>query len=297
MKNLAPIVLFCYLRLDSLQETIKSLGNNKLSSQSDLIIYSDGLNDDDIDINKIIIIRNYLKSIKGFRSIRIHESKTNLGLACSIINGVSSVLEEYDSCIVLEDDLTLSSNFLEFMNQGLDYYKNVDNVLSICGYSPPINSTNDIYFTQRSSSWGWATWSNRWKEVDWECKGYDNFKCDLLKKIRFNRMGSDLSLMLKKQMNGQIDSWAIRFSFHQFNRNLYSVHPTISKVVNIGINEQFATNTRGNLKRFSTNLDKGDKSKFTFIRNPNMESKIIRQFRSPNSLFERLKDKILQVIK
>ncbi len=296
MQKLSPVVLFTYIRLENLQNTINALAANIYAIDSELIIFSDGAKYPE-DEQKVNEIRSYLKSIVGFKSISIKESEINLGLAKSVIRGVSSVLEKYDHCIVLEDDLIVSSNFLEFMNQGLDYYKNIENVLSICGYSPPIKSTNDIYFTRRSSSWGWATWSNRWKEVDWECKGYDNFKFDLLKKIRFNRMGSDLSLMLKKQMNGQIDSWAIRFSFHQFNRNLYSVHPTISKVVNNGLNEQFATNTVGNLNRFSTILDTGDKLKFDFVEVPQLEAEIIRQFIIPNSIFERLKSKLFQLFR
>ncbi len=291
----SPIVLFTYIRLDTLQKTVNALAANYLASDSDLIIFSDGAKYQKDEL-KVKEIRNYLKTIVGFKSISINETEINLGLAKSIIRGISYVLQKYDRCIVLEDDLIVSPNFLEFMNQGLHYYKNDDNILSICGYSPPIKSSDDIYFTQRSSSWGWATWSDRWKKVDWECKCYDDFKFNFLKKIKFNRMGSDLSLMLKKQMNGQIDSWSIRFSFHQFNHNLYSVHPVISKVVNIGINEQFATNTFGSIKRFSTKLDKGDKLRFDFVEDPNIKVEIIRQFIKPNSIFERLKAKFLELI-
>ena len=121
MNNLSPIVLFTYKRLDTLKQTITALIANPLALQSDLIIYSDGAKNEK---DQIIIeeIRSYLKTITGFKSVRIIASKTNKGLATSIIQGVSEVLAEYHKAIVLEDDLITSTNFLDFMNAGLQEY-------------------------------------------------------------------------------------------------------------------------------------------------------------------------------
>ncbi len=289
-QNLSPIVIFCFRRLHTLVQVIDSLKANKLAALSDLIVYSDGY--DNILIEKeVIAVRQYLIQISGFKSVRIINSEKNLGLANSIIKGVSEVLSTYQSCIILEDDLVVSSNFLDFMNQGLSYYQNNNHVISICGYSPLIKSNEDIYFTHRSSSWGWATWSDRWESVDWECKSYQTFKFNLFQNFRFNKMGSDLSWMLWKQMHGQINSWAIRFCFHQYLLNKYSVHPVISKVQNIGIGDINATNTLIKTNRYETNVDMSINIKFRFIENPYIERNIIRQFIKPYSLVERLSNK------
>jgi hypothetical protein len=104
-------------------------------------------------------------------------------------------------------------------------------------------------------------------------------------------MGSDLSWMLWKQMHGQINSWAIRFCFHQYLLNKYSVHPVISKVQNIGIGDINATNTLKKTTRYETNVDMSLNIKFRFIETPFIERSIIRQFIKPYSLVERLINK------
>ena len=137
MKSPSPIVLFTYKRFEILIKTIQCLSDNILASDSDLIIYSDGARS--IEENGVIDkIRAYLKTISGFKSVTIHESPSNKGLAASIIQGVSDVLKVYPSAIILEDDLITSKNFLSFMNQALDYYQDFPQIFSISGFSPII---------------------------------------------------------------------------------------------------------------------------------------------------------------
>lgn len=297
MHQPSPIVLFTYLRLETLQKTVNALAANFYASDSDLIIFSDGakyLKDE----AKVQEIRTYLKTIQGFKSVVVHESSSNKGLATSIIHGLSSVLKTYPSAIVLEDDLITSSNFLAYMNQALTYYRDNPKVLSISGFSPIIKGLgeNDVYFTQRSSSWGWACWTDRWAKIDWSCESYQEFRINSKMKSKFNAMGSDMSLMLKRQMEGKINSWAIRFCFHQFNHNLFSVHPAVSKIENVGISDEHATNTIQNFSRFKTNFDSTGNIFFQFDSQVKLSRKIIKQFVYPNSIIIRLLNKILTLI-
>jgi hypothetical protein len=297
MHQPSPIVLFTYLRLETLQKTISALAANLYAADSDLIIFSDGvkyLKDEP----KVQEIRSYLKSIQGFKSVVIHESNTNNGLAKSIIQGVSSVLKEYPSAIVLEDDLITSSNFLVFMNQALGFYQDKPEILSICGFSPIIKGLkdNEVYFTQRSSSWGWATWVDRWTKIDWTCESYNEFSKNSGMKTEFNAMGSDLSHMLKMQMEGYINSWAIRFCFYQFNHKLYSVHPAVSKISNEGFDE-FSTNTKFDFNRFKTKIDQSDIQEFRFESHIKLNERVIKQFAKSNSILVRIQFKLLSLFK
>jgi hypothetical protein len=297
MKNLAPIILFTYKRLETLQKTISALISNSLATHSNLIIYSDGAKNEE---DKIIVeeIRSYLKTITGFKSVRIIDSNSNKGLATSIIHGVSEVLAEYHKAIVLEDDLITSTNFLAFMNQALDKYQDNPQILSISGYSPIIKGIEkkDVYYTHRASSWGWACWEDRWKEIDWEVKAYEYFKKDKQAKKRFNAMGSDMTLMLQRQMNGTLNSWAIRFCFHQFQKNLYSVHPAISKIQNVGFAEKYATNTVQIYNRFHSELDTSNTIHFNFDKKVQLEKNIIMQFIKDNSLKARILNRIWNLL-
>jgi hypothetical protein len=296
--KLAPVVLFTYQRLDTLQQTVEALKLNYLAAESDLYIYSDAAKGVD-DQEAIDCVRDYIKSIHGFKTITIHESDSNKGLASSIIEGVNDILKTHGAVIVVEDDLVSSPNFLNYMNASLHFYKEESKVFSIAGYSLPIKNCQsefDVYFTSRSSSWGWATWKDRWEGIDWEVKDYSSFKNNSVARQNFNKMGSDMSKMLNSQMSGGINSWAIRWCYHQFKNNLYSVHPFVSKIRNIGFNSSDATNTKEKFNRYKTNLGSGEKVEFNFSEEYNLEPKIIKQFTSPFSIKSRLIYKISNLL-
>ena len=289
--NLAPICLFTYNRLDETKRTVEAIRKNYLAAQSELFIFSDGPKDEKGN-DKIQKVREYLKTIQGFRRITIKESKENKGLADSIINGVTQIISEYGKVIVLEDDLITSPNFLDFMNQALKFYEH-KNIYSISGYSLDLPSLmfyqKDFYLGYRASSWGWGTWKHLWDSVDWEVKGYDRFSRSPKQQKRFMRGGSDMPRMLKKQMKGQIDSWAIRWCHDQFQKDMLTVFPSISKVRSIGFGEN-ATHTRSP-KRFRTSLDNGLQRDFQFDSSVQTNEKLTKEFRQKFSVINRLKDR------
>ncbi|MCT4535549.1 glycosyltransferase [Halodesulfovibrio sp.] len=232
----APIALFVYNRVDHTQQTVDHLRKNFLATQSDLFVFCDGARSQDTDT--VAAVRKYIYSISGFKSITIIERDINVGLAASIVEGVSDVVNQYGSVIVLEDDLVTSPHFLTYMNTCLGKYENFPEVFSIAGWSPPtltkVESEYSIAFLPRNCSWGWATWKDRWNTVDWDVSDYDEFKHSPLRQKEFNRGGVDLSNMLKAQMNGEINSWAIVFCYSQFTQNKRTVFPLRSYVENIG---------------------------------------------------------------
>lgn len=291
---LAPICLFTYNRLKETQLTVEALQCNNLASMSELYIFSDGPKES-IDAFKVNQVRNYIKSINGFKSVHIIESKTNNGLANSIINGVTQIINQYEKVIVLEDDLITSRNFLDFMNQAIDFYANNVKIFSVSGYSMNLPSLKtmdkDYYYGYRASSWGWGTWKNRWEIIDWEVGDYSSFRWNIIKQLKFMRAGSDMPYMLWKQMNRKIDSWAIRWCYDQFKKELFTVFPTKSKLVNIGIGPN-ATHTK-KTDRFYTHLDQDNKTSFTFNSNVYSELNLEKEFRNFFSIKNRLKEKFL----
>jgi hypothetical protein len=294
--SLSPIAVFTYKKLTPLKETITALQKNTLAKGSELIVYSDGPKGES-DRGQIEEVRSFLKRIDGFKTITIKEAGQNKGLATSIIDGVSEILKSYNSVIVLEDDLVTSVNFLDFMNQALKTYETDRCVHSIAGYTVPIEAPKDYpfdnYFTRRASSWGWATWKDRWDKVDWAVSDYPVFSRDKVAQRKFNAMGSDMSGMLAKQMTGQISSWAIRWCYHQFKHSLFSAYPTVSKVANIGFGEA-ATHTKGNQNRFATPLDVTSRKNFNLKPAPELDRRFVKQFVAKYSLrtraFYKIKD-------
>ena len=196
---MAPVIIFAFNRLDALINVITSLLLNEEAQESDLFVFVDGAREGKVGERELVCsVCRYIENIVGFKSVNYTFSETNKGLGNSVIKGVTEVINRYGKAIVLEDDLILAPNFLFFMNQGLDKYKEEKSVFSICGYSNkvkvPKDYSYDTYFCTRSSSWGWATWADRWNSVDWELENFDKYH--ILKK-EFNRWGgSDCWKML-----------------------------------------------------------------------------------------------------
>lgn len=294
----APILLFTFKRLDTLQKTLEALKQNYLANESDLFIFSDAGTDKKAD-EEVNNVRKYLRTITGFKSITIIESTENKGLAKSIITGVSQIIDIHEKVIVLEDDLVTSRNFLSFMNQALEFYDNNTSIISISGYNMTIKAKSnypfDVYFALRSASWGWATWKNKWIGIDWDVKDFKEFSSNKNSINLFNGMGSDMFGMLKNQQNGLNNSWAIRYCYHQFKHKLYSVYPIVSKTRNIGFGEN-ATHTIQKYNRFDVKLDHSDSNNFKFSSEIILNDDIIKEFKALNGLRNRLKSKIKNFI-
>jgi len=237
---LAPVCLFTYNRLNEVQLTVEALKCNHLATESELYIFSDGPKNEQTE-PKVELVRKYIHSIDGFKSVHIIESNENKGLANSIIDGVSLILEKYEKIIVLEDDLISSPNFLSFMNQALYFYQLDTNIQSINGFSLSLKDRqNEIYFQVRTGSWGWATWNNRWKQEIFN-KEKINTKLNsdpaILKKFKM-KCGADMPKMLFDSIHNRNDSWYVRWVFDHFINNHYSVFPTYSYIQNIGFGNE-----------------------------------------------------------
>jgi len=297
----SPIVLFVYNRISHTRQTVEALKQNHLAGLSDLIIYSDGHKTNDKESFKVFEVRKYLKKITGFRSIKIIERKKNLGLAESIINGVTSTLNKYDKIIVLEDDLVTSQYFLNFMNDALNSYVDDDDVCCIHGYSYPIKNINSDFFIKGADCWGWATWKKAWNFFEKDSKKLlEELKRKNLHKDRYN-LKCGYTKMLKDQIDGKNNSWAIRWYFSAYLNDLYCLYPKKSFVNNIGFDGSGTNCDQTNKYQNSINEDYNFNkevyifNKIDIVENEKVKLKIIN-FLKPESFFLRLINFLKKII-
>ncbi len=260
----APVALFVYNRPEHVKGLIDALSKNKLASNTELFIFSDGPKDSD-DTEQVAEVRKICGLTVGFKDVIIREEKVNKGLATSIIDGISSILEKYDSVICLEDDLIPTVGFLDYMNNALSFYKD-KNVFSISAYIPPINIPDDYKFStcciMRNSSWGWATWREKWKSVDWEVRSFKEFMQSDTLREEFEQAGNDTVMMLLKQQRGVINSWSIRFNYAAFKAGEPTVYPVASLISNAGVDGS-GTNMRRSKKYNTPTTQSIDSALFT----------------------------------
>src|SRR5258707_5432762 len=166
MRRLSPIALFAYSRPAHLQRTLEALRQNELAAQSELVVFSDGPRSEN-DESSVEAVRKCLDQLDGFKSVEIIKQSANLGLAPSIIYGVTEVCRGHGRVIVVEDDLVTSPFFLRYMNESLELYENCLEVISIHGYIYPVNqSLPETFFIRGADCWGWATWQRGWDMFD-----------------------------------------------------------------------------------------------------------------------------------
>lgn len=234
----APIVLFVYNRPEHTLKTLEALRRNMLANDSILYIYADGpkIDANSVQRNKIETVREVIRKEKWCKEIFIIESQDNLGLANSVIKGVTEIMNKHGNAIVLEDDIITNTFFIEYMNMGLNLYKDSKNVYGISGYNYQVTSSikEDSYFLPIFCSWGYALWADRWSAINFDGNEllFSIEKASISNKMKFGIY--DYFSMLKDQVSGLNDSWAVRFYASMILNNGVILYPKKSLCWNIG---------------------------------------------------------------
>lgn len=261
----APLVLFVYNRPDHVKMNLRKLNTIRCIENTELFVFSDAAKGED-DKKAVEEVRRFINDFivneSKFRSIKVFLAETNRGLADSIINGVSSIIHQYGRVIVLEDDLAVADDFIEYMNDALNFYSNKEDIWAISGYTFPMKALEDypedIYIACRGCSWGWATWEDRWKTVDWDVCDYKDIKFNIKRRLEFGKWGQDMPFMLDANMYGYNHSWAIRWCYSAYKQNRYTVYPKFSRIVSNGTDGS-GTNYQKKITKYNSVLYDGEK--------------------------------------
>jgi hypothetical protein len=253
MPENAPIAIFAYKRPEHLRHTLETLMRCEGYADSPVFVFCDGPRNAD-EVDEVAQTREVVKSMLGSKA-EYHFRDHNMGLANSITAGVNHTIQTCGRVIVIEDDLELHPNYLNFMNDALHKYAHHDQVFQVSGYIfdlKPFYSGDRAFFSPFISSWGWGTWERAWNKFDADAEGWESLLHDKKLRHKMNLDGSyDYSTMLLRQQMGAIDSWAIRWYWSVFKEHGLVLYPPTSLLRNTGLDGS-GTNGRGFLKNFAS---------------------------------------------
>lgn len=246
--TLAPILLFVYNRPDHVKRGIESLLANSLAKDSELYIYSDAAKDADAQ-PAVDEVRQFIHTIQGFKRIYYIERTENWGLARSIIDGVTTRINQHGRVIVLEDDLVVAPYFLQFMNDALETYQDEENVCHIqaCDFTQD-PTLPDTFLIKWTGSWGWATWKRAWQLFNPNGQELldELIRRRLTRRFDFNGKYG-YTRMLRRQIEGKNNSWAIRWNASLFLADKLSLNVGKSLIQNEGFDGSGTNCGSGNL--------------------------------------------------
>ena len=130
-----------------------------------------------------------------FGSFHLYKRPTNFGADKNMEALYQEAIRDHDQFILMEDDTEFSENYLEYMLKALDYFRDDPDVVSVSGYSYPVEfetENNCTVITENAifNMWGAGFWKNKFevcrKEIEEDLRLVRDFSYNL-RHCRFSR--------------------------------------------------------------------------------------------------------------
>lgn len=299
-KQTVPVVLFVFNRPGVLKDTLNCLRKNNFD---DLYVFADGPRnkEDQITVESVRMLVDEIDWVKTTK----HYSRSNRGLSESIQYGLDKVFAKHGAAIVIEDDVCVAPGFYRYMCQALDTYYNNSQVAGVTGLRYPFSRENlssddaDVFLAPRFSSWGWGTWSDRWKSLDFDSSSLLT-KTVQLDNGKLFAGGEDLKLTYEALKKGELSGcWDVYFYLNMMLDDQYFVWPKYNMVENIDIGG--GTHKSSAVPEWELSWENIDKQAFKIPKNLGLDDKILHDFKlffnSGNHGRKTMKTKVKKAIK
>lgn len=246
----APVLIICYNRVQYIETQISALRKVK---PVNIFIASDGPKNTNDQRRVEDVRRRYLELIDWECNIKTLFQDNNLGC----FQGVKSALSWFFSInkegIIIEDDIIPNSDFFYFMEVMLNHYRNDNSIFCISGCNLGYSTKDDIFLSKIMNMWGWATWSDRYREVDFSINSWskiNNKKLFLYNRLKSHLFDIDLgwieywdNIFSKAVNNEKFSTWDYQLIYNQLYSKSNAIFPGKNLVNNLGFDSD-ATHTQ-----------------------------------------------------
>ncbi len=225
-----PVAVFAFRRPAHLSRMLAALQRCSRLNECRVVIFCDGVRQPS-DLEPVAETRRLARDWANAHGAEVVEQAENLGLARSIVAGVTRLCAESGRAIVLEDDLLPAERCLDFLLTALDRYADEKRIMQVSAFMFPVKNPPkpDAFFLPQTTTWGWATWARAWQCFEWkpDISALDDPAV---------RRAFDLddaypyTELLENRLRGRNDSWGILWWWAVFRSGGLVLHPRISLV-------------------------------------------------------------------
>ncbi len=189
-----------------------------------------------------------ISEIDWTTDVRTQFHQHNIGLQRACPEAISWVLEEFESVIVLEDDVVVGPQFMDFASRALSRFRERSDIFAVSGYNlvPNAHLSNPDAATRLSripETYAWGTWRRAWNHYDPELTWARGCSLGELATI----VGSAAAAARWKQnfslaRHSRISTFSYRWAASMWSQNGYCLSPNKNLVTYHGYTS--GTNTR-----------------------------------------------------
>jgi len=207
-----------------------------------LLVSADGPRDDTSgDIKACSEVRNIVSQIDWDCRVSTRFSDINLGCRYGPATGIDWAFQQVDRAIILEDDCLPDPTFFQYCADLLGHYREDKRVMTIGGHrweGPDVDGRDSYYFSRYPTTWGWATWSDRWRNFDidiqeWLVLRNRNW---LEENLKGTRAVNYWRRVFDSMIQG-LDAWDYAWLFACWRVQGLSIRPNTNLVTNIGFGD------------------------------------------------------------
>lgn len=238
--NKTPVVMICYSRAATLKKSLGHLAQCEGVEGRAIRLYLDAPYRDE---DRVKCEEAYGAACEMrdtiLPNLEVIRRSSNFGVPGNLMSAVGENLDRYGRIIFFEDDVCVSRTFLQYLDEGLEFYKDDKRIFCINGYRKsflpaPCHYPHDVDLTLRNEAWGFGIWKDRWEKIDFEMKDWYADKADGGFMSRLDARGLEVKDLVEAQISGRIHTWDVQCTYHMAKYGLYAVEPRHSLTKNIG---------------------------------------------------------------
>lgn len=191
------------------------------------------------DEQKCAEVRHIVEQVDWSCEVMYNFSEKNLGCKMRVSSGLDWVFGQVEEAIILEDDCLPDRSFFRFCQELLQYYRNDERVMTICGANLLGRWQDDrqsYHFAQYDFVWGWASWRRAWRYYDIEMRLWNDLGCR--QKIRAylqdDRLWHLREKTFQQAFDNRIDTWDYQWAFARSAQEGLAIVPSVNLVTNLG---------------------------------------------------------------